>query len=254
MKSESDHQAGQVLTEPPVPPTPYPEPLQKSPGRGRGWTPGRVVSVVAGSVLALVALGALAGSGVLMWAAAAGRSGGYLSTDTTTFVTAGRAITTQTIHLHSGAWDWPGRSVVGTVRIRVTASDPARPVFAGVAPSDAVRGYLTGSSYTVLTSPGNAGSFDRVGLAVPPPPATARIWTAQVSGTGTQTLVWTPTGGDWRIVAMNADASAPVSVRADIGATLPDLGWYAAGLLGFGLVCALGAVLLIAIPIRRASR
>jgi hypothetical protein len=45
-----------------------------------------------------------------------------------------------------------------------------------------------------------------------------------------------------------------VSVRVNGAATLPALPWIAAGLLVAGLICLAGGVLLIAIPLRRASR
>ena len=52
---------------------------------------------------------------------------------------------------------------------------------------------------------------------------------------------------------MNSDASRPVAVQADVGATIPWLIWLAVGLLIFGvLLLALGTVL-IAIPVHRAS-
>ena len=77
---------------------------------------------------------------------------------------------------------------------------------------------------------------------------------AQGSGSGQQSLTWSPTEGRWGLVAMNADASRPVAVQADAGATVPALTGVAVALLVLGgLVLALGA-LLIAIPVRRATR
>jgi hypothetical protein len=53
---------------------------------------------------------------------------------------------------------------------------------------------------------------------------------------------------------MNANAAAGVSFSADIGASIPDLGWIAVGLLVGGGLLLIGAVLLIVIPVVRASR
>ena len=53
---------------------------------------------------------------------------------------------------------------------------------------------------------------------------------------------------------MNADGSRPVSMRVNVAATLPALPWFAAGLLAGGLACLAGGVLLIAVPLSRASR
>jgi len=55
------------------------------------------------------------------------------------------------------------------------------------------------------------------------------------------------------VVVMNADGSRPVSVQVNGAATLPALPWIAAGLLAGGFICLAGGVLLIAIPLRRAS-
>jgi hypothetical protein len=53
---------------------------------------------------------------------------------------------------------------------------------------------------------------------------------------------------------MNANATPGLAVNADIGATLPDLGWIAAGLLVAGGLLLIAAGGLILIPISRASR
>jgi hypothetical protein len=55
------------------------------------------------------------------------------------------------------------------------------------------------------------------------------------------------------VVVMNADGSRPVSVQVNGAVTLPALPWIATGLLGAGLACLAGGVLLIVIPLRRAS-
>jgi hypothetical protein len=60
-------------------------------------------------------------------------------------------------------------------------------------------------------------------------------------------------GGDWMVVAMNADGSRPVSLQAKVAATLPALPWIATGLLIGGIIFLIGGILLIAIPLRRTS-
>jgi hypothetical protein len=56
------------------------------------------------------------------------------------------------------------------------------------------------------------------------------------------------------LVVMNADGSRPVSAQVNGAATLPALPWIATGLLAGGFICLIGGVLLIAIPLRRATR
>ena len=55
------------------------------------------------------------------------------------------------------------------------------------------------------------------------------------------------------VVAMNADGSRPVSMQVNVAATLPALPWITAGLLAGGFACLIAGVLLIAVPLRRAS-
>ena len=85
---------------PPAPPT----------GR-RGWTAGRVVSLVIGSVLGLIALAVLAGAGAATWATNSQRdSAGFLTSDTHRFATPSYAIISGGIDLGTGTdWVTPAR-------------------------------------------------------------------------------------------------------------------------------------------------
>lgn len=204
-------------------------------------------------MLALASLGLFAGGAGLLWAGQTQRQDGYLTSATTTYATSGRALATSAIGLHAGNWDWAG-SVIGKVRIRVTAAGTARPVFVGIAPAAAASRYLSGTAYTTVTDlGGDSATTSHPGTVTPALPQTARIWTAQASGAGTQTLTWTPRSGDWMIVVMNRDAAPGLTVRADAGATVPALPWITAGLLAGGALLAAGAVLLIVVPVRRAQ-
>jgi hypothetical protein len=233
-----------------------PPPIPRPPRSGAtGWTPGRIICVVIGSVLALISLGLFTGGATLLWADQTQRQDGYLTSAATTYSTHGYALASESVGLHADGWDWLG-SLVGKVRIQVTAPGSSRPVFLGIAPTAAATRYLTGVPYTTVTSVGSDTSAIRTHLGTARPataPQSARIWTAQVSGTGPQTLTWTARSGDWRIVVMNRDATPGLTVRADAGATIPALPWIAAGLLAGGVLFAAGGVLLIVLPIRRAQ-
>lgn len=207
-----------------------------------------------GSVLTLVSIGLLTGGAGLLWAGQTQRQDGYLTSATTTYSTRGYALATKSIGLHSGSWDWVG-SVVGKMRIRITAPGTAKPVFLGIAPASAATRYLSGVAYTTVTGfGGNTGTTSsHPGTATPAAPQQATIWAAQVAGSGRQTLTWTARNGDWMVVVMNRDAAPGLTVRADIGATIPALPWIVAGLLAGGVLLAAGGVLLIVLPVRRAS-
>jgi Domain of unknown function (DUF4389) len=222
------------------------------PARG-GWTGGRVVSAVAGAVLVLCSLGLLGGSGVALWAQAS-RHGGYADLATATYRVPGYALASEQIGLHLATGTVS--DLVGTVRIRVTPVSGTGPAFVGIAPAGAAARYLAGVDYATLRgAAGGHGTYTgHAGSAPAVPPRQAGIWTAQAAGPGTQTLTWAPRSGDWMVVAMNADGSRPVSVQVNVAATLPALPWIAAGLLTGGIIFLAGGILLIAIPLRRASR
>ncbi len=227
-----------------------------APAKRRGWTAGRTVSLVIGCILGLASLGLLGAGGFATWATNTQRdAAGYL-TSTHAIATTGHAITSEQIDFWT-ATDWvTPADVVGTIRIRATAASPAAGVFIGIAPTAAVDSYLTGVNRQVVTSWSPFSSYYRheTGAAPKTAPIDARIWTAQVSGPGTQTLTWRPTGGTWTIVIMHPNGSAGLSVTADIGATIPDLASFAVALFVLGGLLLGAAVSLVVVSVVRASR
>ncbi len=136
------------LTEaPPRPPAPT----------GNGWTIGRVVALVTGSVLLLVSLALLAGGGTLVWADEQQHHSGYVTTSTATYSTRGYALASDAISLHGG-WGWLGL-FVDEVRIRIS-SESSRPLFAGIAATGDAERYLAGVAYTKV---GGHGERDVTG-------------------------------------------------------------------------------------------
>jgi hypothetical protein len=228
-----------------LPPTP-----PSAPGR---WTTGRIVSVVIGAVLVLCSLGLFGGGGWALWAQT-NRHGGYADLGTATYSVPGYALASEQIGLHLATGTVS--DLVGTVRIRVTPVSGTAPAFIGIAPADAAARYLAGVDYaTVRGATSHHGTYtEHAGAAPAVPPRQASIWTAQASGPGTQTLTWAVRSGDWMVIAMNADASQPVSLEVNVAATLPALPWIAAGLLIGGIIFLTGGILLIAVPLRLASR
>ncbi|WP_020420171.1 DUF4389 domain-containing protein [Amycolatopsis sp. ATCC 39116] len=219
------------------------------------WTGGKVASVITGAVLALTATGLLTGGSTLLWADRAQRdSDGYLSASNSLSAT-GYAIATEDIELAGTAADWSGiQRLVGDVRVRATAADPATPVFVGIAPSAAAAGFLAGAQYATVTDWSTDRFVVHPGNRTLPAPETAGIWTAQASGGGTQTVVWPMRSGDWTVVVMNADGSPGVNVVAEIGATVPALDDIAWIVIGVGLALLAGGVALIAVPVHRAAQ
>src|SRR5512142_2428657 len=212
------------------------QPSPQAPGGARpgGWTAGRIVAVIAGAILVLCSIGLLGGSGVAWWAQTS-RHGGYADLATATYTVPGYAIASDTVSLHLGS---------GAAR-----------AFIGIAPASAAARYLAGVDYATVTgATDHHGTYtEHPGSAPAVPPGRAGIWTAHAAGPGTQTLTWAVRSGDWTVVAMNADGSRPVNMQVNLAATLPWLPWVAAGLLIGGIIFLVGGILLIVIPVRRAS-
>lgn len=218
-----------------------------------GWTAPRIVAVVVGGVLALSSLGAVAGGGVAVWLGTH-RDGGYVTSSVQSRHSDGYAITSDRISLDTAGFNWRWEhDLLGKVRIRAT-SETGRALFVGIAPTDAVNRYLAGVPHTVLRDFGSAAGTEVSGTGKPTPPTATSIWVAHTSGNGQRVLRWTPQAGDWTILVMNADQRGGVSVRGDIGATIPALPWIATGLFIFAAVTLLAALLLLILPIRRAAR
>jgi hypothetical protein len=226
--------------------TPGPPPARP----GGGWTAGRVITVVLGSVLALISLGLLGGGGTLLWADQALRDDGYVTTGTATYSTTGYALASERVNL---GWGWLLTGLVGDVRLRGTSAVPGRPVFVAIGPAGRVAAYLSGTAYTTVTGTGTGGLVSHYGTVKPAPPQTAGIWISQAAGTGTQTLRWTAQAGDWMAVAMNPDGSARLTVRADAGVSAPGLFRLAVELIIGGVVAGALSAALVWVPVRLAA-
>ena len=256
------HEAHGVLTlpppeAPPVPPASSPAVPTEGhrPPSAPGWTGLRIVSVVVGCLMGLTSIGLLAAGGGATWLDNAQRDGsGYVTSGLHSLATSSYAMTSDRIDLGHSDLAAPS-AILGTVRFRVTANDPARAVFVGIAPKASADGYLAGVDHAVVPNWTGSPRYRILAGGRPSvPPTASSIWVASVTGAGTQTLTWEPSAGDWAVVIMNADASAGVAVKADAGATFPPLGWIAFGLLAGGGLLLVGGVLLIAIPVVRAGR
>lgn len=223
-----------------------------------GWTGGGIAAVAVGGVLALSATGLLIGGAGAGWVHLTQRdAAGYLTSPSVILDSGGYAVRTRSIRFAptDPAWVRPD-SVLGTVRIRATGTDPTRPLFVGIAPSAAATGYLSGVDHSTLTGiTGSRPSYDvRPGTAPATPPPVAGIWTAQASGVGSVELTWTAASGSWSVVVANADGSAGVRAGTDVGATVPWLGWVALGSFVLGVILLAAGALLVAIPVARVSQ
>ena len=208
--------------------------------------------LAAGLALVMTVVGGLA-----LTVDRAGRdAAGYLTAASATVSSDGYALTSDSLQVRLGAGvDYP-RGVLGDLRLRATATDPAVPIFVGVAPTVEVERYLAGVRHTEVTGlqDGDVTDLTVTGTAVPADPSAQTFWTARSEGTGTRSVTWVPREGDWTIVVMRADGSAAPSVSADIGADVPVLTWISGGVLAGGLLLMLLAGVLVVVPAVRAAR
>jgi hypothetical protein len=242
--------AGQTL---PAPTGDAPPPPS---GHRSGWTAGRVVSVVLGSLLVLSGLG-LAGAGAALGIADrfARDADGFMMSPREQLTTDGFALTSRDAAVHTdGTLDRLPDSLIGDVRVSVTGSG-TDDLFVGIASADDVRAYLGDVRHDTLLEvrDGDPVYSPTVGGAPQAPPTDQEFWVAQDTGTDPE-LTWTLDDGDWTVVLMNTDGSAAVTADISAGAEVPMVSTLIAVLLVLAALCLLGGALLVAVPIRSASR
>jgi Domain of unknown function (DUF4389) len=220
-------------------------------GADRGWTAGRVAAVVIGALLVVVSVGSLGLGAFGLWADRSQRdAAGFVSWPAERFTATTYALSSDPVDLGIGGPGWlSAREAIGTVRVRVTPATGSRPAFVGVAPTAELSGYLRGVGHTVTRDLGNPSEVRTYqGVAPSTPPAAQRFWAASSVGTGTLTITWPVRSGSWTLVAMNADASRGLDLRADIGARMPKLLLYATSLLAAGAALLIAGASLIIFP------
>lgn len=196
------------------------------------------------SGLALTSLGLAAGVVALQQ-----QDGRYLVTGTAPYSSDGHAVISEdvTISMDGGAGDAVLPADVLGLALQGTAGSDSD-VFLGIGPAEDVAGYLDGVEHSVVTAVGTTPFQPRYreipGTGSPKPPGEQDFWVESVEGTGAQQLEWELTSGDWTIVVMNADASAPVDVGLRVGVRSSLIGPAAVALLFIGL-----PLLLLGIPL-----
>ena len=154
------------------------------------------------------------------WTAVQRDASGFVPLGTQTYSSSGYAVSTDTLHVYGVSTGWGAvSSMIGDVRISAESTGPGRTTFVGLAPSGLASGYLHGVAYSTVSRIGSGPTLyvEHLGTA-PAVPTTVDIWTASASGPGTQTLVWSPSDGDWTIMAPDPDASRGVAVSAQVSA------------------------------------
>jgi hypothetical protein len=242
---------GQLVVDSGETPAPVPPGHPDADFTPKGWTTGRVVSLVLGSVLALGSVSAgIGGVGLAVADATLRDDAGYLMSADESFTTDTYAIISDSLEVHvdAPATLLPNR-VLGDAKLTATPQDA--PVFVGIASTSDVERYLDGVQHDTLIEMTERPVYRTTdGTAPGTTPSSLDIWVAKSSGTGTQEIAWPVQNGDWTVVVMNADSSRGIQVDMAAGAELPALDWVIGVLLTLAGTGLIAAVLLIAIPIR----
>jgi len=150
--------------------------------------------------------------------------------------------------LIAGTSEWTSSFAdIGGLRVKVT-SPTGRPVFVGVAPQSAVDAWLAGTAHDQLTGvTAGTARYDRTAGATQAAtnPAAQPFWLASATGSGTATLQWKVTDGEYAVVVANADGSPGVAVDARGAIQVPHMAALGGCLLTAGIVLGLIAVGLI---------
>jgi hypothetical protein len=230
------------------------------PQGGSRWTVGRVVLVILGCLLALLAAGLLAAGGTLLWADLTQRDDdGFLTTPTERFESGSFAITSDSIDLFetdtSGDWVL-SEGILGDVRVTGESTN-GNDIFIGIGETQDVDAYFEGVAHDEVRDldfdPFSVEYRRFPGGEPPGPPGEQTFWASSVSGTGEQNTTWEAESGNWTIVVMNADASRGVAADVSAGAEANFLLWLAIGLLIAGVLLLAGGVTMIVVGARGAT-
>jgi hypothetical protein len=200
--------------------------------------PVKILAVILGILFALAGLAFVTSGGFVAGVYGTQRDpAGFFTSPNQDVGSYGFALTAPSVNSLLGSrWArWvPGRARA-TVRITGTSLTPA-PLFIGIGPTARVSRYLSGVPRDKITRidliAGTVAYSHVDGATLPAAPGKQSFWVAKAEGAGIQTLEWQLATGDWTVVIMNADGSAPVAATMSIGAR-------------FGILLAIAATLIV---------
>ena len=207
---------------------------------------GRIVLIIFGSLFILAALALIIGGGVLLVFDSNFKDAqGFYTTRFIPVSSSAPVIVSQSAEIQVGpGWFNTNHNTI-TVRIEAVNDSPAKAVFVGIARESDLATYLSGISYDEVTdfSIGeNALHYlHYTGTNVAPPPASQMFWVMSDSGTGTgtRTVQWNISSGNYAIILMNTDGSAPINAEISLGVKIPGI------LHGIGLGLLIGGIVLL---------
>jgi hypothetical protein len=222
----------------------------KTRGTGDGF--GKAVAIIFGSLFIIIAVPILFGGGALMgFTGILDQGGGYIGVDGVGFRTGTQVLIAKSMDVYIDDFDGPPRwlwepNLSDLVTIKVKAdSNTGDDVFIGVIRESDAYAIFGDVAYDQITEfkmrdvRGITPYIDyryHSGELLTIAPTDLNIWVAQASGSGEQTLTWSPEIGTYWLVIMNQDGSANVDVEAGVAVRMPILDSIGKGLFMGGLV------------------
>ncbi len=223
---------------------------------------GRILLLVFGVIIILVAVGLLFGGGTLLWLERTHTDEGFIASDTIHIERDSYAIVTGPIEIDEVALDvldWLG--IATAFAVEGSSNDLAKGIFIGVAEESDVEAYLGDVEYDEMSFDDTGWlSLDRVeyinhlGSSEPAAPASEVFWKESEQGVGSQTMEWKTEVGSHSIVLMNDDGSAGVDLDAVFKVKVGSLLGISVGLLVGGIAVLLLGALMIVLAVRRSQR
>lgn len=216
---------------------------------------GKVLLLVFGVLVLLIAAGLIVVGGALLWAnTALTDSEGFYKTNTVRLEQDSYAIVTEPtdVDLRWGlVWDWGG---LATIKVEGSSDDPAKRIFVGLAEESDVNAYLSDVEYDEIANWLTIRRADyrhHRGDSEPVAPTSETFWVESVHGAGTQTLEWEVETGSYSLVLMNDDGSAGVDVSVVLGVKIPIVAGIGTGLLIAGTVVLIIGIVMVYLAARR---
>jgi hypothetical protein len=209
---------------------------------------GKILSVIFGALLLLVAAAFFAGA--LLIANADQDADDFFVSEANRLETVSYAIVVDSVVVDEGpSWVFDWLTDVLDVRIAATSST-GDDLFMGMADSADVEAYLAGVAYdeviTLELDPVKVDYRSHAGTAALAVPGEQGFWVVSAEGAGTQTLNWVIESGTWSFLLANADAGSGVSADLVFGVQVENITTVMWVGFGIGLILALlGLALLI---------
>ena len=227
---------------------------------GVAMSAGKILLLVFGAIILLVALALIAAGGTLVWLDKAhSDSEGFITTNTIHLERASYAITTKPaeidFEIEIEPWWFVDGHDIATIKVQGSSEDSSKQIFIGIADEADVQAYLNSVNYDEIrefrVSPFRVYYTNHPGSSAPAAPTSQTFWIISEYGPGTQTLEWEVETGNWVLVLMNADGSAGVDVSGSVGVDIPWIFWVGVGLIVGGIVLLIIGVGLILLGTRR---